>query len=847
MFGVVIGAVLSLAEPGSGHSGAAEGEAAMHVQMLRPSARAAEVASVLGAVRGDSPSAGGGPWPSAPGACAVGDVRFTASGIPEEGDVASAVRFSPDGSKIYVAHRESRNIVVFDAVTRVVLGTIPLSGGPIDMDISPDGARAITANTFENSASIVDLASGSETAVIPVGEQPGVARFMPGGAQAVVGNSVDSDISVIDVASATETSRIAGTEFILTLSFNTESGQWTLAYGAFLPISSTVLVHADYFNAEVDVVDLSAGTVTSIPTAVNPRGMALTGTGSVVVTHAYAPRTISIIDPTSASIIKTIAAPEDLWGPVAVNPAGTVAIVSVQNACRRVDLVTDTFSAAVNTASVYDLVRTSDGLYALGVGFNGSLISFSTGAIVKNLNTLVSTALGAVSPTAPRAVLVANVFGEDLLVVNTNGAAGLLEGRTSSGPPPELDRARHAAISADGSRVVTLGIFSDTAQVVDGSTGATIGVVAVGDRPSEVAITPDGSKAVVANLDSTSATVIDLSTLATTIVPISTRASQVEISPDGAFAYVAVVASGDGVWRINLLTNTVQGSKISTGDMGSVGYLYWQSSGMTLSHDGSLLVTCGSFSNTITFIDTGFWSLVATTPVAGLPTRATFSADDSVLYVASRDADSIAVVDVATRTVIDSFVTGDQPYEMVVSADGSSLYVIDGGLHSVRRIDTATGATLAMQSWTDLVSGIRLIDGDGILAVATGQASVTVGAGGSSIDRHGSLELLDALTLTPCGSADVGYLAGMMSVSADGTRIVLPQPSADGVTVVDVAASLPCPEDVNGDGAIAFGDVLAILNAWGPCFGSCAEDVNEDGLIGFADVLAVLTAWGPCP
>ena len=42
-----------------------------------------------------------------------------------------------------------------------------------------------------------------------------------------------------------------------------------------------------------------------------------------------------------------------------------------------------------------------------------------------------------------------------------------------------------------------------------------------------------------------------------------------------------------------------------------------------------------------------------------------------------------------------------------------------------------------------------------------------------------------------------------------------------------------------------FGDVLAVIAAWGPCQG-CPEDINQDGEVSFADILVVIGAWGPC-
>ena len=55
----------------------------------------------------------------------------------------------------------------------------------------------------------------------------------------------------------------------------------------------------------------------------------------------------------------------------------------------------------------------------------------------------------------------------------------------------------------------------------------------------------------------------------------------------------------------------------------------------------------------------------------------------------------------------------------------------------------------------------------------------------------------------------------------------------------------PCLEDVNGNDDVEFGDVLAILAAWGNDGGP--EDVDGSGTVGFGDILAVLGAWGPCP
>jgi len=62
---------------------------------------------------------------------------------------------------------------------------------------------------------------------------------------------------------------------------------------------------------------------------------------------------------------------------------------------------------------------------------------------------------------------------------------------------------------------------------------------------------------------------------------------------------------------------------------------------------------------------------------------------------------------------------------------------------------------------------------------------------------------------------------------------------------VETTAAMVCPEDLDGDLTVGFGDILAIIGAWGPCVG-CPEDLSGNGVVDFADILAVIGAWGPC-
>lgn len=740
---------------------------------------------------------------------------FILTGELPEGDTPSAAAFTADGSKIVVAHRDSGNIVIFDAATRVVLDVIPLSGSPNDVAVT-SGGLAVTANIFEDTASIVDLNTGTETAVIPVGNQPGVVAISPNGLTAAIGNTIDSSVSVINLLLETEVRRIFAIDFVGSIAVAFEPGAITAEFNAFQFVDANRLIHADFYADLIEIINTQTGAVSSLAAADAPRGVAVTPDGSkAVVSHTGTVPVISVVDPSIPVIVKTIVVGATPDGPIAINPDGSKAVVAVLNACRVVRLDTNLVSLDLATAGVSQLFTTAGGSYALANGFRGSLIEYSSETIVREVNIIVSAAVGAVSPAGPRAAMISNTFGEDMAVANTNGALGFLEGVVPSGPPPEGDKARTVALTPDGSRAVVANILSDNASIVDLAGLAVEDIVGVGNRPAEVAVRPDGSQAVVANLDSPFVSVIDLATSVATNIPISTRGSEVEISPDGQYAYVAVVMD-DGVWRVNLNTLAVEGPKLVTGNMGGIIYLFNQTSGMTLSHDGATLVTCNSFSPSLTLIDTSSWTVAATVPVSGFPVRATFTADDNFIYVSCRDDATIKVVTNAggSSSVIDTIPVGDWPFEMAFAPDGNTLYVANFQSENIGVVDVESSAMTATIPLPDPPQGIRLVSGGAALLAATGNWSVTVGPGPAfSIATSGQFSLIDTATRVITDQIATGLPPAMLAFDDANAVAVITSPFGDGVTRVDVGTALSIAEPPGAPGAAK----LILAAAPNPC------------------------------
>jgi YVTN family beta-propeller protein len=768
-------------------------------------------------------------------------VDFYTAGDAVEADSHSSAKFLPDGSAVVVANRDSRTLAVFDPLTRNLVSSIPLSGRPESVAITPDGLRAVTANLRDNTASVVDLVAGAEIAVIPVGTAPTTALINTGGTLAVISNGGSQDASVIDLSTLAVVRTVATGGVFTQVSVNPETAAYAFkAYGPAL--AGNTLVFPDALTEQTKLIDITTGSTTSLATGTDPVGVAVTPDGTkAVVTHYFASRKLAVIDIASGTISATYTSPVDMWGPVTVNPSGTKAVVAVQNACRVVNLATGAFSADISTASVNELYTSADGQYAVCVGFRGSLISYATSSWVKDLNNFVSTSVGAVSPAGPLSVQFSDTFGEDMVVINTAGAGGSLLSAGPSGPAPEADRARTVAVTPDSLKTVVVSSHSQTASVMDSYTGEVTAWVGVDRRPGEVEITSDGTKAVVSSRDGTKLSIITLADGSKTDVTISTRADQVEISPDGQFAYVAVVVS-DGVWRVNLNTGAVQGPMLVTGNMGSTGYSFQQFSGMTLSPDGSTLVTCDSFTNAISIIDTASWSVVKTLAVGTFPTVASFSADSSKIYVTNRDSDNISVVTSAgaASAVTATIAVGDGPYLTRATPDGSKLYVCNWNANNIGVVNLGTNVqfkTIAMAAGESM-DGLEVDPTGSSVYVSHGQASISFGGGGYSTSQTGSVRVISTATDTITQTIPTGRCGAMLELSANGYLAAIAQPWGDGVSFVDF---VDCPADFDHSGFADTDDYDAFVQAYE--LGIIAADFDDSGFVDTDDFDAFVHAY----
>ena len=173
--------------------------------------------------------------------------------------------------------------------------------------------------------------------------------------------------------------------------------------------------------------------------------------------------------------------------------------------------------------------------------------------------------------------------------------------------------------------------------------------------------------------------------------------------------------------------------------------------------------------------------------------------------------------------------SGPSPKQVVVSTNGQFAYAAHGTSGDVQgfTINQATGELTAIPSG----------------------AYIDVGGQGNC----SKMAVLDnrLYVMRYYSSPNDGILAFQINSDGTLTPIGLPVYPTQGSLPWDLVTwpGLLCPADTDGDSDVGVLDLLAVINAWGPCGKptNCPADVNDSGIVDVLDLLAVINAWGPCP
>jgi YVTN family beta-propeller protein len=85
---------------------------------------------------------------------------------------ANRLKFTPDGTHVFVSGLRMDHVAVFDAATRKNIKDIKVGHGAAGIEMQPDGARAYVASTPDNYVSVIDLKTLEVVGKIDVGVEP---------------------------------------------------------------------------------------------------------------------------------------------------------------------------------------------------------------------------------------------------------------------------------------------------------------------------------------------------------------------------------------------------------------------------------------------------------------------------------------------------------------------------------------------------------------------------------------------------------------------------------------------------------------------------------------------------
>ncbi|HET7553235.1 MAG TPA: cytochrome D1 domain-containing protein [Gemmatimonadaceae bacterium] len=215
-------------------------------------------------------------------------------------------------------------------------------------------------------------------------------------------------------------------------------------------------------------------------------------------------------------------------------------------------------------------------------------------------------------------------------------------------------------ISKDGKTIYVSNEDAGTASVVDVPSGKIITTVQVGAEPEGVETNPDGSEVWVTSEEKGTVTVINTANnkpVAT--ITVAKRPRSVIFTLDGSKAYVPAELDS-AVMVVDAKAHKVL-KKIQIPGAGA------KPMGSAISPNGKFVYITNGRGKTVSVIDTGVDSVVATFEVGERPWGVGVSPDGRRIYTANGPGGTISVIDAADHRVIERIPTGKSPWGIAVA------------------------------------------------------------------------------------------------------------------------------------------------------------------------------------
>jgi YVTN family beta-propeller protein len=630
------------------------------------------------------------------------------------GQYPVAASANPEGTKVYIANKNSNTISVIDVATQTVSTTIPVGNAPVDVEVSRDGTKVYVANSVSNTISVINANTNTVSNTINLANQPKYLELHPGGNKLYISTNVGITIANITNNTILSNIQISNATNIV---FTNDGSKGYLASGGFAIVINPIVDTISYlpgstYGFDYQCIGLSQDNhylFVSAKTSIAPfaRYNLLTLTWDINLGGSNEPYfansgivhnvnlgldyvllagRLKIIQANSLTTIQTIPMfnpnPNQNVNPYVlingsfiaflhpeINLKGGWPSTSILDGDNSPSLSDYTDFGNINTTGFsYKTYRIENNglapLHICNISLSGPHASMFT------LGPLPSTIpVGGVDsltvyfyPSSP------GIKSATVTIINNDLTEGVFNfSIQGTGTLPKLAYITHSSAN-------TVGVY-------DINSYTHLQDINVGAYPNGLALNPSKNKLYVTNSNANTVSVINtFSNQVIASVAVGNNPVGVCVSPNGNKIYVANKNSNT-ISVIDALTNSI----VSTINVGTA------PTGICILPDSSKVYVTNNGSNTISIINTTTNSVTATLAVGIAPYGITPSSDGTKVYIANSGSNTVSVLNTSNNSFSIPYTTGGYPYSIAVNSSGSTIYVSNYTDFTVSAINTLMG------------------------------------------------------------------------------------------------------------------------------------------------------------
>ncbi|MEO0081842.1 MAG: YncE family protein [candidate division WOR-3 bacterium] len=628
-------------------------------------------------------------------------------GVPPEGDLMGWAAFTRDGSRVILTNRATGNITVFNWATMQVERNVDVGSFPSAIAVTD--SFAVITRAFADSVVIVRLSDWTIAARLQSGVQPWTVHVSPDQSRAYVACDISNTCEVYDLATLTRVATIANFRYFLsTYTFNSENGRWSATFSDFAltPDGSHIIV-PDGIDT-IFWINTATGEFADTLSGIGGcRFVSLSGDGrKAVIANSANPCVVRRIDLATREVDAgvTITGHSLMTYETAVDSAGAKAFLGISdNKSCLVRFATSDFKVFSNTYTAFWVGVSPDHRRAISGQYNFSIVDFALDSVLGQ-HSGNSQSVGAVSPAGTRAVGFDPHRHEGLYFYDySSPGPGMFRGTTNAGADPEGDCPFGIALAPDGSRVISSGVLSDNAAIINVGTGTLDTVLPIADRPRNCAVTSDSRWALAASIATTTLRVIDLATgsIAATIAA-GSGPTDIAIAPGDSLAYISNIV-GNSITVVRLAgAASYKVADIPVGELGLVWAAYGICSGLAVSPTGEYVLSAVSFDDNVKVISATTNTVVATLAVGDFPLGVEFDSTGEYAIVTNYFGNSYTVmrIDGANSSVIGTFPTGQYPARLRRNPLRNEISLCTYSGKTLVTVNPQTGGVIRTESYS---------------------------------------------------------------------------------------------------------------------------------------------------